>query len=70
MKRYMNRKRILYFAMDKKASVHIVPKVNWELYLKKRLNVPIFCKIFDTVEGARIGALEEGENERIRNQLR
>ncbi len=42
--------RILYFIRDGWIAVHFVPTVHWKEYCSSRKNVPVLCKIYNTIQ--------------------
>ena len=57
MRQFKREGRTLYLAESKESEEHYVPDVNWEEYLKCRLNKPKLCHIYDTVDEAQQAAL-------------
>lgn len=54
---YKKEGRKLYFIHRGDPSTHFVPTINWNEYLKVRLNVPKLCKIFNSIFEAEQQAL-------------
>ncbi len=54
---YKCKGRMIYLIHRGDLSTHYVPDINWIEYLKIRLNVPKFCKIFNTINEAQQAAL-------------
>lgn len=55
---YKHMDKTIYLRFKDDESVHFVPKMNWNIYIEKRLNVPKKCRIFNTLERAE-EAMEE-----------
>ena len=54
---YKVKGKMIYLIHRGDSSIHYVPIINWLEYLKIRLNVPKFCKIFNTINEAEQASL-------------